>query len=154
MDSQFNNECDHEVVLMLLQHCMQQSLHKYNFDKLYSSNKSFKYANLIIKGFVSISKFYDELNFYFKYFANTYQYIYLMLFPKHHVNNDKFVIQNKVQLTMLYQNWKTNKPSVVVMPDVVIDTSKMGTNLIDFVRKVEAFEQQPIKIDEIVPSFL
>ena len=55
---------------------------------------------------------------------------------------------------MLYQNWKTNKPSVVVMPDVVIDTSKMGTNLIDFVRKVEAFEQQPIKIDEIVPSFL
>ena len=77
-----------------------------------------------------------------------------MLFPKHHVNNDKFVIQNKVQLTMLYQNWKTNKPSVVVMPDVVIDTSKMGTNLIDFVRKVEAFEQQPIKIDEIVPSFL
>ena len=154
MDSQFNNECDHEVVLMLLQHCMQQSLHKYNFDKLCSSNKSFKYANLIIKGFVSISKFYDELNFYFKYFANTYQYIYLMLFPKHHVNNDKFVIQNKVQLTMLYQNWKTNRPSVVVMPDVVIDTSKMGTNLIDFVRKVETFEQQPIKIDEIVPSFL
>ena len=131
MDSKFNNKNDHEMVLMLWQHCMPQSLHEYikkpdNFEKLCSGNESFIDANLIIKGFISISEFYDELNFYFKDFANTYQYIYLVLFPKYYVNNDKFGVQNKVQVTMHYQNWRKSKPLVVVMADVVIDTSKLG----------------------------
>ena len=113
MDSKFNNENDREMVLMLWQHCMPPSLHEYikkpeNFEKLCSGNESFKHAKLIIKGFISISKLYYELNFYFKNFANTYQYIYSVLFPKYYVNNDKFGIQNKVQFTMHYQNWKKN----------------------------------------------
>ena len=50
---------------------------------------------------------------------------------------------------MHYQNWKKKKPSVLVMPDVVIDTSKMGKNPINFERRVEVFEKQPIKIYKI-----
>ena len=117
---------------MLWQHCTPQSLHEYikkpdNFEQLCSGTESFIDANLIIKGFISISKFYDKLNFFFfKDFANTYQYIYLVLFPKYYVNNDKFGVQNKVQFTMHYQNWKKSEPLVVVMADVVIDTSKLG----------------------------
>ena len=43
-DSKFNNECDHEMVLMLWQHCMPQTLHEYikkpdNFEKLCSGNE-------------------------------------------------------------------------------------------------------------------
>ena len=73
MDSKFNNENDHEMVLMLWQHCMPQLLHEYikkpdNFEKLCSGNQSFIDANLIIKGFISISKFYDKLNFFLKIF--------------------------------------------------------------------------------------
>ena len=41
------------------------------------------------------------------------------------------------------------KPLVVFMPDVVIGTSKIGKNPINFERKVKASEQQLIKI---VPS--
>ena len=48
-----------------------------------------------------------------------------MLFPKYYVNNDKFGVQNNLKFTMHYQNLKKMKPSIVVMPDVVIDTSKM-----------------------------
>ena len=71
MDSKFNNENDHEMVLMLWQHCMPQLLHEYikkpdNFEKLCSGNQSFIDANLIIKGFISISKFYGKLNFFLK----------------------------------------------------------------------------------------
>ena len=72
-----------------------------------------------------------------------------MLFPKYFVNDDKFGVQNKVQFTMHYQNWKKKKPSVLVMPDVVIDTSEMGKNPTNFERRVEVFEKQPIKIYKI-----
>ena len=48
---------------------------------------------------------------------------------------------------------KKKKPLVVVMPDVVIGTSKMGKNPLNFERKVKASEQQPVKIDKIEPSF-
>ena len=63
-----------------------------NFEKLCSGNNSFKEANVIIKSFVSIPKYYDDLHIYFKKFAGTYQYIYSMLFPKFFDDNDKFGI--------------------------------------------------------------
>ena len=81
MNSKFNNEADREIVLMLWRHYMLQSLHDY-IKKLCSGNKSFKEANLIIEGFVSISKYWDDdLHVYFKQFSGVYQYIYSMLFP-------------------------------------------------------------------------
>ena len=60
------------------------------------------------------------------------------------------VFKIKFSLQCIIKIEKRNKPLVVVMPDVVIDTSKMGKNPINFGRKVKASEQQPIKIDKIV----
>ena len=36
----------------------------------------------------------------------TCQYICSMLFPKAYIHNNKFAVQNKVQLTLHYQNWR------------------------------------------------
>ena len=76
-----------------------------------------------------------------------------MLFPKFYVNNDKFGTQNKIQFTLHYQNWKNKNLPVGEIPDVAIDPTKMRKSPINFERKVEAFEQRPIKVGEIVPLF-
>ena len=38
-------------------------------------DNSFKEANLIIKGFISITKYYEDLHSFLKVFSNTYQCI-------------------------------------------------------------------------------
>lgn len=63
------------------------------------------------------------------------------------------VLKIRFNLRYIIKTGKKNLP-VVVIPYVVIDPTKMGKSPINFERKVEAFEQQPIKVDEIVPFFL
>ena len=59
------------------------------------------------------------------------------------------VFKIKFNLQCIIKTGKKKKPSVLVMPDVVIDTSKMEKNPINFERRVEVFEKQPIKIYKI-----
>ena len=63
------------------------------------------------------------------------------------------VLKIRFNLRYIIKTGKKNLP-VVVIPYVVIDPTKMGKSPINFERKVEAFEQRPIKVDEIVPFFL
>ena len=63
------------------------------------------------------------------------------------------VLKIRFNLRYIIKTGKENLP-VVVIPYVVIDPTKMGKSPINFERKVEAFEQRPIKVDEIVPFFL
>ena len=77
-----------------------------------------------------------------------------MFFPTFYVDNDKFGTENKIQFTLHYQNWKNKNLLVVVITDVVTDPTKLGKSTINFERKVEEFEQRPIKVDEIVPFSL
>ena len=55
---------------------------------------------------------------------------------------------------MHYQNWKKNKPPVILIPDVVIDASKLAKNPKNLEKKVNVFEQnQSINLDQTIPSF-
>lgn len=61
---------------MLWQPCISPSLNDYikkpeNFEKLHSGNNYFKEANLISKGFASISKYYDDLYHYLYMYFQT-----------------------------------------------------------------------------------
>lgn len=42
---------------------------------------------------------------------------------------------------------------VTVMPDVVIDASNLAKSPINFEITVESFEQQPVDLDKMIPSF-
>ena len=89
LDSKCNNEQDREMIHVLWQPCISSSLHDYirkpeNFEKLYSGNNSFKEADLISNGFVSISKYYEDYiiifkilyNYLYKYFQNVSVYLF------------------------------------------------------------------------------
>lgn len=156
LDSKSNNETN--IEMMLWQHCMPQSLHDYvkkpdNFEKLCSGTKSFKEANLVIKGFVSIQNIMMMymlilkilqwlINIFIQCFSQSFMLIMINL-----------VLKIRFNLRYIIKTGKKNLP-VVVIPYVVIDPTKMGKSPINFERKVEAFEQRPIKVDEIVPFFL
>ena len=65
-----------------------------------------------------------------------------MLFPKYYVQNDKIGIEQKIQLTL-------HQSSAVVIPEVVIDNSKLTKNTFNLNRQGEEFKQKPIETTSV-----
>ena len=43
----------------------------------------------------------------FAAYYSTFQYVYLMLFPKYYTQNNKFGMKNKIKFALCYEQWRS-----------------------------------------------
>lgn len=102
----------------------------------------FQFQNIMMMYMLILKILQWLINIFIQCFSQSFMLIMINL-----------VLKIRFNLRYIIKTGKENLP-VVVIPYVVIDPTKMGKSPINFERKVEAFEQRPIKVDEIVPFFL
>ena len=136
------------MVLMLWNQCVPPNFYQFVkrpeiFEYLLSQNVSFRGVNDIVKKFALEPQNWHDLKNCFTAYYSTYQYIYLMLFPKYYSQNNKFGSKNKMKFALCYDRWMANKKQ-----------EQLGKNPFNFkvpddfeIIQRHDYEQTPIKID-------
>ena len=137
----FSADDDRQMIKMLWEQCVPKSFYDFikqpeNFEYLVSQNVSFKTLNSIIKKFVASGQHMQALKNCFAAYYSTYQYVYSMLFPKYHTQNNKFGMKNKTKFMLRYEKWRSVQLGKTPFNFKVEDQTKR-----------HAFEQKPINID-------
>ena len=85
----FNEENDRKMILMLWNQCVPVAFYRFvkqpeNFEYLLSQNVLFRGVNDIVRKFAFEPQNWHDLKNSFIAYYSTYQYIYLLLFPKYY----------------------------------------------------------------------